>query len=405
MLGILLLGHASAWPRAQSFLQVDTPAECGCDCCNVIARRPTEVENGVHVACAPDSSHQCSDQCSTSPGDGVLRAAGDVMDYARFCFFECKPAKGWDAHLASACVSLSKDDRRALSTVHERSGNAVDPAVLKRSGLRPAAFLQLKENDHPTIEQTTAVAESTRDQAADTRAVAKDLRGKQVAKAEEIKAAASAPDPLEAIRSILDNTKRAKKAAQEAQMEAGDAEAAVIKARKSALEGGIQAGKSAMEEVKAAGLKATHDLAEFRDKLVNKQELKAIAAASKASEPWMLDMLRAQKTVADYTANAQSNAAKAASLQAEAKSLADQANAAGDPNAAKVLYAQAQGKASEAKETAERAKSLFATADELNKEMPKYQGAAQAAAAKAAFDSMPAWQPAPLAPFPDYAKR
>ena len=63
----------------------------------------------------------------------------------------------------------------------------------------------------------------------------------------------------------------------------------VIKARKSALEGGIAAGKSAMEEVKAAGLKATHDLAEFRDKLVNKQELKAIGAAAKASEPSQLD--------------------------------------------------------------------------------------------------------------------
>jgi hypothetical protein len=327
------------------------------------------------------------------------------MDLARFCFFECKPAKGWAAPLATACVSLSKDDRRALTTVHERSGNAVDPAVLKRSGLRPAAFLQLQESGHPTVAETHAVAESTRDQAADTRAVAKDLREKQVAKAEEIKAAAEAPDPLAAIRSILENTNKAKKAAQEAQMEAGDAEAAVVKARKAALEGGVKAGKSAMEEVKAAGLKATHDLADFRDKLVNKQELKAIAAASKASEPWMLDMLRAQKTVADYTANAQSNAGKAKSLQAEAKSLAEQANAAGDPNAAKVLYAQAQDKAAEAKETAERAESLFATADELNKEMPKYQGAAQAAAAKAAFDSMPAWQPAALAPFPDYAKR
>jgi hypothetical protein len=189
------------------------------------------------------------------------------MDLARFCFFECKPAKGWAAPLATACVSLSKDDRRALTTVHERSGNAVDPAVLKRSGLRPAAFLQLQESGHPTVAETHAVAESTRDQAADTRAVAKDLREKQVAKAEEIKAAAEAPDPLAAIRSILENTNKAKKAAQEAQMEAGDAEAAVVKARKAALEGGVKAGKSAMEEVKAAGLKATHDLADFRDKL------------------------------------------------------------------------------------------------------------------------------------------
>ena len=57
----------------------------------------------------------------------------------------------------AAEVSLSKDDRRVLSSVKERSGNAVDPAVLKRSGLRPAAFLQLQEASHPTIEATTAV--------------------------------------------------------------------------------------------------------------------------------------------------------------------------------------------------------------------------------------------------------
>merc|ERR1719160_1580749 len=112
------------------------------------------------------------------------------MDLARYCFFECKPARGWAAPLATACVSLSKDDRRVLSSVKERSGNAVDPAVLKRSGLRPAAFLQLQE-------------------ASDPRAVAKDLRDKQVKKAQEIKNAAEAPDPLEAIRSILADTKKA----------------------------------------------------------------------------------------------------------------------------------------------------------------------------------------------------
>ena len=34
----------------------------------------------------------------------MLRAAGDVMDLARYCFFECKPARGWAAPLATACV-------------------------------------------------------------------------------------------------------------------------------------------------------------------------------------------------------------------------------------------------------------------------------------------------------------
>ena len=38
-------------------------------------------------------------------------------------------------------------------------------------------------------------------------------------------------------------------------------------------------------QVKKADLKTTADLAAFRDKLVNKVELKAIAAAAKAAEP------------------------------------------------------------------------------------------------------------------------
>merc|ERR1719506_3570227 len=137
-----------------------------------------------------------------------------------------------------------------------------------------------------------------------------------------------------------------------------------------------------MEQVKKADLKTTADLAAFRDKLVNKVELKAIAAAAKAAEPYHLGMLRAQAT-----------------------DLANKANAAPDKASASALYDEAKAKAAEAAKYAENAKSMFATADQMNQDIPKYQGAAQAAAAKAAFDSMPAWQPAPLMPFPDYAKR
>jgi hypothetical protein len=339
------------------------------------------------------------------------------MDVDRYCFFECKPAKGWEAPVTSACVSLAAEDRKTLG--YDRTGNAVDPAMLKRSGLKPRVvpakmaekiavaspvFLQ-KQMGHPVVEATHATADSARDQASQTQGVASDLREAQVKKAEEIKNAAAAPDPLDNIKSVLADSERAKKAAQAAQVEAGKAEEAVVLARKESLEQGIQSGKNAMEEVKAAQIQGVKDLAAFRDKLVNKVELKAIAAAAKASEPYMLSMLRAQKTVADYTAQANADQAKAKSLQAEAMGLAGQANAAKDPNSAAILYSQAQDKAAEAKQVAENAKSLFDTADQMNKDMPKYQGAAQAAAARAAFDSMPAWQPAALAPFPDYAKR
>ena len=50
----------------------------------------------------------------------------------------------------------------------------------------------------------------------------------------------------------LARRRMAEKAAQEASKSAGDAEEAVLKARKMALEGGVQAGKEAMEQVRTA---------------------------------------------------------------------------------------------------------------------------------------------------------
>merc|ERR1719301_225597 len=116
---------------------------------------------------------------------------------------------------------------------------------------------------------TNGVAASTREQASTTRAAAKELREQRVKKAQEIKATADAGGgALAELKAIQSSTRAAQKAA-------GEAEEAVLKARKMALEGGVQAGKEAMEQVKAADLKTTADLAAFRDKLVNKVELKA----------------------------------------------------------------------------------------------------------------------------------
>lgn len=331
--------------------------------------------------------------CAPSAGDTLLRAGGSELDRSRFCFFECKPAEGPTSPAASACVALSAEDRAHLA---EGSGNAKDPATL--------SFLQLAPSPAADAE-AEAMASAARAQADATRAVASELRSQQaneaVARAERL----DAPDPLAGIASIREDEGRAERAAQAAQAEAGTAEETVLKARTVALEGGVQAGKSAMEEVKAADIKAAHDLAAFRDKLVNKQEMKAIAAAMKAAEPFQLSMWRAQKTVSDYSTQAQTDMKKAKALQTEATALAEKANAASDRAAAASVYEQAQQKAAEAAQYASNAKAAFATADDLNKGIPKYQGAAQAAAARAAFDSMPAWQPAPAPPFPAFAAR
>merc|ERR1719146_80964 len=206
----------------------------------------------------------------------------------------------------------------------------------------PVAFLQLRKKlrlkRQDPVELTNGVADSAREQATVTRAAASDLREQQVKKAQEIKAVAdSGGGALEELKAIQTSTRNAQAAADEANKYAGEAEEAVLKARKMALEGGVQAGRDAMEQVKAADLKTTADLAAFRDKLVNKVELKAIAAAAKAAEPYHLGMLRAQDTVNRYTSQAQGDMGKAKALQAEATSLANQANAAPDKASASAL--------------------------------------------------------------------
>merc|ERR550537_1575211 len=214
------------------------------------------------------------------------------------------------------------------------------------------------------------------------------LRSAEVDKMPEEPAAA--PD-LSMIADILADKAKAEEFAQEAGIQAGQAEKSLIEGRKQALEGGVKAGKSAMEAVKAADVKSAEDLAKFRERFVNTPELKALAAAAKAAEPFHLSMTRAQNTVAQYTAKANADMAQAKSLQAEAAGLVAKANAAASKGDAQALYDQAKAKAQEASEFAANAQNAFKTADQMNLDMPKYVGAAQSAAAKAAFDAMPAW--------------
>merc|ERR1719265_878257 len=118
-------------------------------------------------------------------------------------------------------------------------------------------------------------------------------------------------------------------------------------------------------------------------------------AAAKAAEPFFLSMIRAQQTAKDYQGRGEQAAEKARDLQADSDKLAKTANE--DNMAGKVAIAQsnileARKVMREAQSWAKQARQFFATAKEIEKGVPKFVAAAQAASAKAAYDTNPAWQ-------------
>ena len=63
---------------------------------------------------------------------------------------------------------------------------------------------------------------------------------------------------------------------------------------------------------------------------------------------------------------------------------------------AAALIKSAQDTWAESQEYAKQSKQFFATSADVSASIPKYGAAAKAAAARAAYDANPAWQPAPM---------
>mmetsp|Transcript_18106 Transcript_18106/g.30563 ORF Transcript_18106/g.30563 Transcript_18106/m.30563 type:complete len:419 (+) Transcript_18106:34-1290(+) len=103
---------------------------CSCDCCSVAQRRPDERKNQMGLKCAPSEGHSrelCSSQCRPSDEAVGFLAKDRLLDYTRFCFYDCKPPQGHLSALASQCLSL-KDSQ--LQQALDADGNAMDPAFL-----------------------------------------------------------------------------------------------------------------------------------------------------------------------------------------------------------------------------------------------------------------------------------
>lgn len=423
MLALIVLVNGRRFRRTGD----DDVPSCGCDCCDVVPRRPDEVAFGVTIQCAPSSKHDaslCPSQCRTDEDDQVLPTVqGDVVDYFRFCYFECKPAGGPMTPVDEQCTSLDQEDVEQL--VDKKSGNPRDPAVLLlRRGPPPqmaphgpsppqASLLKMKtaaagtitqrvSEDPAAVDPEAAKLQATQGmkQAAyeghEARMTAKTVRQGQEERAERISNNLGAPNPYASVADIHAAMLESMKSAGAAGEAAQEAEAAVEEARAGDWSASIEEGTAAMSAVKGQSDAKDAANAAYLKKITNTAQIKAAEAAAKASEPYFLSMLRAQQTVKDYTAKAGANAGKAQALEKKAKGLekkANEQNAAGDQATADKTIAYAKEVMAEAQNYAKQAKQMFAVAEEINKGIPKYQAAAQAAAARAAWASNPAWNP------------
>lgn len=110
---------------------------CSCDCCSVAQRRADERKNQMGLKCAPSEGHSrelCSSLCRPSDEAVGFLAKDRLLDYSRFCFYDCKPPQGHLSALASQCLSLKDSE---LQQALDADGNAMDPAFLYEA---PAAI-------------------------------------------------------------------------------------------------------------------------------------------------------------------------------------------------------------------------------------------------------------------------
>jgi len=329
--------NLTAWRRARDISADDLPS-CSCDCCDVVNRSPGEVLNEVRVKCSPSSGHStdlCGELCAPSEEDAVLGSAAQngMLDYQRFCFFECKPVDGrWrESPPGTQCVALEDAEAHHVLDAH---GNAMDPATLfglqgtfVRSALLstgkhlgevssaagPAPAPQGAGADEPSPEEvgkTIKEVAKGRQQAQDRQKAA------QTAAKEAMKLSAQIgkSDPLAAIRTIENAADRSQKAAARSRYVARQAGKTASRGQRNAWEDALSAADVEINHMRQeARLKAEADA--YVPKPWREY---ASEVAAKAAKPYLEPVRQAQQVAEQWNLRA-SEAVK------EAKALHEQA--------------------------------------------------------------------------------
>lgn len=297
-------------------------ASCSCECCSVASRRADERTAGASVKCAPADGHSsdmCSDQCTPTPEDKVLGliAEDGVLDYSRFCFYECKPADGVKSLVSTQCLALEAAE---AERVVDAQGNPMDPAFLYAK-VPEEAKKQLAHADQAAMLLRTGEPgdpegvdlEEAHETGLDGRAAAKDAVEKsrkvlgRLSKdkvANDIPDITNSDDPLLLASRSRDHAARAQELADKAEEDA---------------EQSIEALKSGRNETwKAAMWYANKGL-----NFMRRTDYRLATMHETASKPWRaLSAYASRAAAAPYLQNAQYYEQTAPALQREAASNA-----------------------------------------------------------------------------------
>lgn len=351
-------------------------ASCSCECCSVASRRADERTAGASVKCAPadgHSSEMCTDQCTPSPDDKVLGlvAEDQLLDYSRFCFYECKPADGVQSLVSTQCLAFEAGE---AERVVDAQGNPMDPAFLYAK-VPEEAKKQLAHADQAAMLLRTGEPgdpegvdlEEAHEEGLDGRAAAKDAAEKsrkslgRLSKdkvANDIPGLTNSDDPLLLASRSRDHAARAQELADKAEEDA---------------EQSIEALKSGRNETWMAAMwSANKGL-----NMMRRTDHRLATMHETASKPWRaLSAYASRGAAAPYLQNAQYYEQTAPALQREAaynamrqaKQLREKAealDAEGDILKRKGLVEEAKLKAEHADLTSDMAKDQEERADDF----------------------------------------
>eukprot|EP00746_Dinoflagellata_sp_MGD_P106404 gnl/MRDRNA2_/MRDRNA2_44447_c0_seq1.p1 gnl/MRDRNA2_/MRDRNA2_44447_c0~~gnl/MRDRNA2_/MRDRNA2_44447_c0_seq1.p1 ORF type:complete len:443 (+),score=142.25 gnl/MRDRNA2_/MRDRNA2_44447_c0_seq1:100-1428(+) len=409
-----------------TFIETATSRACDCSCCEVGYRPASMVINGVDTMCnnaPPDSPNYCGDDCTRDAQDEILESSiTREVSLSRFCFYACEPPS---EKIGDTCMALSKNEQEMAET---SGGNAEDLAELKQKKKGPVDMLDPDPEKAAEAAASEPVAEEKEETPAEVEEEKDNMRIVAAAQGKEAQASAIEARAGDAEVKTKRNRMIAATAASAAvnaaktdwttvatldgfegqsalwahisAKSAGLAAVDLAAIRDAAKQAAMEAAKAATAEMQQIADKASKKAAALKAKF-NPPKPKTAEAANRVVAPYNAAMGRAMGIRAQYSDQAQSLSNGAADLQKNARILAAQAaayQAGGNTKMAGEMMSRAKGMLGQAASMDAEAQQFQGVAASITQQIPDYQFAAAAAAARATALANPAGQPPPPLP-------
>lgn len=408
--------------------------ECSCtDCCQRVPRPPSMMVAGSDTMCAakptdesiPLAAQECPVKCKPDPSYKVVSSTAENMDYNRYCFMYCKPQTKMEN--SKACQDLPAETLQKLATA---GGNGMDQASLtdvqggsEQDQEQPQASDEEAREEAAAADQAkSAVAAVMQQGVPDEGVYVAEESGKsavaagmeaRISAAESVSmrmlAASTAAlattrkhaGQINALKgTVLSAEMQAKIYAQSAVKSLSEARKELQEIRDAAAQAAKEAGAEAAAMMNKKADEAWAKVRKFQAKFNPKGPAPMAAAANRAAAPYFAAQSKAMGIRLLYSTKAQELSQTAKDLQRNAQVLQTQAQsyAAAGSKLAPGMMNQAKGMLADATRINGEAQQWQAVAQKITQDIPQYEVAAMAAAARAAVLANPAGQPPPPEP-------